>query len=274
MNDTLLTIVFVLHPDLQEYTESDLEQARKELPALGLRVEMVTAVPKAPAQNTLYLTDHAVYYESMYQAGYPVAGYLHAGNPNATFEHCPYLLSEPQWVDRDSYCKIYERLMGFPWTILTTDRLIIREMTVQDLDALYDLYDDEARRFMTPLRGDRDVERAELASYIDKVYGLFGYGYWAICLRDRGNMIGRMGFAVHTDAEGRTPFGYVIHADYRRQGYALEAARAILTYAGEVLQLQGITAEVHEDNPASIAFLNRLGFRKESVIGNIEVYVL
>lgn len=274
MNDTLLTIAFVLDPALQEYTESDVREAREELWALGLAVETVTAVPEAPAQNTLYLTDSAAYYKDMCAAGIPTIGYLHAGNPGVEFPHCQYLISEPQWVDADSYHKIYERLMGLPWTILTTDRLIIREMTVQDLDALYDLYDEEARRYMAPLREDRDEERAELVSYIDKVYGMFGYGYWAITLRESGRVIGRMGLAAYEDADGRTPFGYVIHKDYRQQGYALEAAQAILPYATDVLQLQGISAEVYEDNLPSIYFLNKLGFRKTNVIENIIRYVL
>lgn len=274
MNDTLLTIVMVLDPAMQEYTESDIREAREELPTLGFAVETTTKAPERPAQNTLYLTDNTAYYESMRKAGCPTVGYLHAGNQDAAFADCPYLLSEPQWVDADSYHKIYERLMGLPWTILTTDRLVIREMTVEDLDALYDLYDEEARRFMTPLRDDRDVERAELASYIDKVYGLFGYGYWAIVLRDGGDVIGRMGFAAYEDTDGRTPFGYVIHKDYRRQGYAFESASAILTYARDVLQLSHISAEVHEDNLPSIHFLKRLGFCKASVIGDIITYVL
>lgn len=274
MNDTLLTIAFVLNPLLQEYTESDVLEAREELPTLGLAVDVLTTVPQTPVQNTLYLTDNAAYYRDMCAAGIPTAGYLHAGNPGEAFPHCLYLLSEPQWVDADSYQKIYERIMGLPWTILTTDRLVIREMTVQDLDALYALYDDEARRFMTPLREDHEIEREELASYINKVYGMFGYGYWAITLRESGHVIGRMGFAAYEDADGRTPFGYVIHKDYRRQGYALEAARAILPYARDVLQMQGICAEVHEDNLPSIRFLNMLGFRKVNVIEDIGTYIL
>lgn len=274
MNDTLLTIVFVLNPAWQEYTESDIREARDELPTLGLAVETLETVPEMPAQSTLYLTDDTSYYRDMRAAGIPVVGYLHAGNAGATFPQCPYLLSEPQWVDADSYHKIYERLLGLPWTILTTDRLVIREMTANDLDALYVLYDEEACRFMTPLREDRDAERAELVSYIDKVYGLFGYGYWAMIHKETGQLIGRMGFAVNEGTGDSIAFGYLVHPDYRRQGYAFEAAQAILAYARDVLQLPRISAEVHADNEPSIAFLQKLGFCKKSVIENIEVYVL
>lgn len=254
MNATpLRALIFVLSDENRQ----DVVEAIEELGAQGITVTSTTCMPQTAVPNTLYLTDQSAYYTEMTAAGIPTIGYLHDGNAGEQFPHCPYLISEPQWVDADSYQKIYERLTGQPWTILTTDRLVIREMTVDDLDALYALYDEEACRYMTPLDADHDVERARLRDYIDQVYGLFGYGYWALVRKDDGQLIGRMGFATKDNT-----FGYIIHKDCRRQGYALEAARAILPYARDILQLPEIKAEVHTDNIPSIKFLESLGFRK------------
>lgn len=274
MNGIIRAIVIVQDSNYLNITNPEIATAQEELTEQGVQICAVTSIPDAIEQNTLYLTDNTAYYETMRANGYPSIGYLHIGNQNAVFEHCPYLISEPQWVDVDSYTKIYQRLVGLPWTILTTDHLIIREMTERDLDALYDLYDDIAIQFMQPLNPDRDVERSQLQDYIDKIYGLFGYGYWALELKSSGQMIGRMGFAAYEGSDNCIPFGYIIHHDYRRQGYALEAARAILPYARDVLQMRGICAEVHANNEPSIAFLKSLGFCKKRVIGDIITYVL
>lgn len=263
-------IVFVLHPAWQNTTGPEVRTAREELSPEGLSVTSTDEVPTAPAPQTLYLTDSADAYEALQAAGCPAIGYLHRDNAGETFEHCPYLLSEPQWVDADSYQKIYERLTGQPWTILTTDRLVVREMTVDDLDALYALYDEEARRFMTPPDDNHDVERARLRDYIDKVYGLFGYGYWALVDKASGQLIGRMGFST----EQSSTYGYLIHKEYRRQGYAAEAARAMLPYARNVLGLEEIRAEVHNNNVPSIEFLQSLGFRKVGVQNDLEIYAI
>lgn len=267
-------LILVVSPCWQNTTSREIALAMEELPPEGLKVETLTQPPAAPLQNALYLTDNTAYYDAMRSMGCMTAGYLHAQNQGETFKACPYLISEPQWVDVDSYTKIYQRLAGLPWTILTTERLVIREMTANDIDALYALYDDEARRYMPPLHEDHDVERALLREYIDKVYGMFGYGYWAMTLRDSGRMIGRMGFAAYEGEGSCVSYGYIVHPDYRRKGYALEAAEAILPYARDVLQLPGISAEVHASNEPSISFLKKLGFCKQRVIGNTEVYVL
>lgn len=267
-----LNIVFV--PDLRwrQITEPEILQTVQELQAEGIAVREQTALPAAPEENTLYLTDSMEYYQNLCAAGCAVAGYLHAGNPGAAFPRCPYLISEPQWVDADSYEKIYERLTGRPWTILTTDRLVIREMTVADVGALYELYDEEALRFMPPLCRDREEQRIETAEYIDKIYGMFGYGYWVMTLRDSGRVIGRMGFANEGSAGGIS-FGYMVHPDYRRQGYAIEAARAILPYAREMLQMSSICATVHTENEPSISLLRRLGFRRAGAEDGMETYI-
>ena len=101
-------------------------------------------------------------------SGLPAAGYLHAGRNGESFKGAAYLVERPQDIDRDSYQKIYERAAGLPWTIAETARCLIREMTVDDVESLYPLYEDEqARRFLKPLCPDHDKEREIVKAYID-----------------------------------------------------------------------------------------------------------
>ena len=60
----------------------------------------------------------------------------------------------------------------------------MREFTVDDLKGIYSLYDDRARMFMEPPSEDRAHERAILQAYIERIYGLYGFGHWAVLTTD------------------------------------------------------------------------------------------
>lgn len=212
----------------------------------------------------LILCDAPLLAENLLAAGYPVVGYFHEGNAGAKFPGLSYVLSEIDNVDLDTYEKIFERLHHLPWTILTTKRCIVREMCVSDLDGLYRLYDDAAaQRFLEGPGPDREKEREILASYIDRVYGLYGYGYWGVTDRESGELIGRVGFEPYRGAEEAVSFGYLIRRDYRGQGIAKEVAAAVLAFAEQNLGFPGIIVETDRENAASIALLHSLGFEKE-----------
>ncbi|MBL8642939.1 MAG: GNAT family N-acetyltransferase [Rhodospirillaceae bacterium] len=57
--------------------------------------------------------------------------------------------------------------------------------------------------------------------------------------------------------------GYYIHADHARCGYMSEALALVLDYAFTTLQLHRLEANVQPQNEASLALVQRLGFRKE-----------
>jgi RimJ/RimL family protein N-acetyltransferase len=116
--------------------------------------------------------------------GFCTAGYSHAGNRSEQFRGVSYIIQEPDLVDFDSYEKIYERGAGLPWTILKTRRCLVREFTVDDLEGIYSLYDDRARMFLEPPSEDRAHEREILQAYIERIYGLYGFGHWAVLTTD------------------------------------------------------------------------------------------
>ena len=60
----------------------------------------------------------------------------------------------------------------------------MREFTVDDLDGIYALYDGQARQYLEPPSADRAREREVLEAYIDRIYGLYGFGHWAVLALD------------------------------------------------------------------------------------------
>lgn len=146
--------------------------------------------------------------------------------------------------------------------IIETERLIIREMTAADTEALYRIYDDEdAARFLDPLSEDMYEEREKLQAYIDFVYNFYGFGFWAICDKETGRFIGRCGLNVtQIEDDVFVEIGYLIDKSLRRQGLAAEAVKAVLDYAGEELEIPEIAACIAPDNRASLCMAEKLGF--------------
>ncbi|MBQ2641882.1 MAG: GNAT family N-acetyltransferase [Lachnospiraceae bacterium] len=141
------------------------------------------------AREMLFLCGSGQTLRGLREKSLCAAGYSHAENAGESFSGAPYVLQEPDLVDRDSYCKIYEREAGLPWTILETDRCLVREFTAEDLDGIYALYDDEARRFLEPPSEDRAHEREILEAYIRRIYGLYGFGHWAVLEKEPGPVL-------------------------------------------------------------------------------------
>lgn len=269
----LCKIIFIIEEKTAPFCARELDEAAAALSEEGLEVLVIRADghEKAAAReipsnaSALYLADSAALFQMLRSSGLPAAGYLHAGRNGESFKGAAYLVERPQDIDRDSYQKIYERAAGLPWTIAETARCLIREMTVDDVESLYPLYEDEqARRFLKPLCPDHDKEREIVKAYIDKVYGLFGYGMWVVIRKSDGALIGRVGF--ETGRKKEAPLGYLFRKDCRRQGYAFEVCDAVMRFAREELGFTGedaaplLTAYAEEENTASRRLLSRLGF--------------
>lgn len=62
-------------------------------------------------------------------------------------------------------------------------------------------------------------------------YETFGFGLWAVVLKDTNEMIGDCGITMQTiDGEIKPEIGYHINKKYQRRGYATEAARKCRDY--------------------------------------------
>lgn len=161
------------------------------------------------------------------------------------------------------YCqKVYERCHGIPWTILETERCILREIKVEDLERLYEIYEEPSiTRYMEPLYEKREEERRYTEAYIQNMYGFYGYGIWIVEEKETGRIIGRAGLENRED--GEIELGYMVAKEAQGKGIAYEVCRAILTYAEENLGMEQIACYVRTGNEASVRLCGKLGFHWE-----------
>ena len=278
-------VIFILEEQWHRDSLPEAAAAALAYRDFGLETDVFVAGPEeeaggvpAPAYGTLYMADSERLLRQLADRGAAFCAYSHSGNAEENLRGADYILMEPQWVDRDSLVKIWQRQRNLPWTILETGRCTVREFTPGDLEAIYLLYDDEARRFLEPPSEDRAREREILASYVEKVYRLCGYGHWAVLCRETGELIGRMGFSFPRPSDpGPVPdasFGYLIRQDRRGRGIAREVCGAILDYGFSQLGFESVGADAAILNVNSIKILEYFGFTAVAEENKQRYYIL
>lgn len=166
------------------------------------------------------------------------------GGSGAGFDACLYLIGEPGAADEMLLERAVRRNAGLPWVIAETDRLLIREFTLEDPLEPESPYDG----------GGVFSDRILRENYIAGQYRFHECGLWALVERQSGAVIGKAGI---TDGE----LGYHIYGPFRSQGYALEACGAIIGYAREVLGLRRLVVKTGSENKASANLAQKLGFK-------------
>lgn len=147
--------------------------------------------------------------------------------------------------------------------MVETPRLILREFDPEDLSGLYQLYEETDTTYIETLDEDRNVELAKLISYIKYVYGFYGVGLWAVCLKTTGELIGRCGIQVtflEGEEEGDYEIGYMISGRYAGRGFGTEAVKSLIKYAENDLEAGRVILQIHPDNQDSIRLAEKLGF--------------
>ncbi len=215
--------------------------------------------------DTLYITDSSVQYCIWQQRGKYVLPYRHQWNQEDVFEGAEYMIERLEEVDYEVVDMAYRRLAGVPWEIFRTERCIVRETIVEDVDSLYGIYAEPAiTEYMEDLYQDRDEEIAYIKDYRRRMYGFYGYGIWSVLSRRDGQVIGRAGISWREEFDV-PELGFVIGVPWQRQGYAYEVCSAILRYAWKDIGFKQIQALVMEHNEKSSALCRKLGFEDNGI---------
>jgi RimJ/RimL family protein N-acetyltransferase len=150
--------------------------------------------------------------------------------------------------------------------VLETPRLTVRRFT--PADALFVLRLLNEPSFIRHIgdRGVRTVEQA--ATYLERgpiaSYLHHGFGLYVVELKD-GTAIGTCGI-LKRDELADADIGYSLLPEYWSQGFAHEAAAAVVEYARTALCLDRLAAIVSPENAPSARLLEKLGFSFERMI--------
>ncbi len=145
--------------------------------------------------------------------------------------------------------------------IIETERLILREMNEGDFDMLFKVLGDRGNMRFYPYIFDEERVRAWIAGNLER-YRIFGFGLWAVCLKDSGEMIGDCGITMQNiNGFIRPEIGYHIRADKQRMGYAKEAAAAVRDWGFANTPFKVLHSYTTSDNIPSIRTAESMGMK-------------
>ncbi len=155
-----------------------------------------------------------------------------------------------------------------------TTRLVLRLLQISDLENLHALWTNErVRQFLwdgevIPIERTQDIIETSSRLFDER-----GFGLWALRKRGCHELLGFAGYQFfRTPPELELVFG--VAPDDCGQGYATEAARAVIQYGFEVLGFDGIAASTDAPNAASVRVLDKLGmrFQRRAVVDGLDTY--
>lgn len=145
--------------------------------------------------------------------------------------------------------------------ILETQRLILREMTETDFDALYAILSDAETMRHYPAPFDAARVHAWIARNQQR-YAEHGFGLWTVIWKDTGELIGDCGLTLQNiDGEMLPEVGYHIRRDLWRRGFGSEAARAVRDWAFVHTEYDRLFSYMKHTNTASGAVAMAMGMR-------------
>lgn len=202
-------------------------------------------------------------------AGRVFVGVLSGRPGEQEFLPARYVVEEPEAADDGYLERVVRRELGLPWIIGESERLLLREFTLEDLPHVpHEETDQEADQVF--------YTEDKLEAYIRGQYGFYEYGLWAVVRKADGALVGKAGITgcretdppgTETDPHGTETdppgtameMGYHIFEPYRRLGYAKEACRMVMDYVKEEYD-SPICAVTLDSNTASVGLLKELGF--------------
>lgn len=146
--------------------------------------------------------------------------------------------------------------------IVSTPRLNLRLYSISDADFILRLLNDPS--FLRYI-GDRKVRtRDDAEQYIQSrlldSYSKNGFGLYMVETKQDAVPVGMCGL-VKRKADQDPDIGFAFLPEFWKQGYAFEAARAVLDYARNTLQIKRLLGITIPDNASSIRTLEKLGLR-------------
>jgi ribosomal-protein-alanine N-acetyltransferase len=151
-----------------------------------------------------------------------------------------------------------------PFPTLTTERLILREVVVDDHKEIFFLRSDAG--ILKYLDKEPSPSINEAVEHIEKISNLIRTNesiLWGITLKDNPKVIGTICFWQMIKEHFRAELGYALHPNHHGKGIMHEAITAVLDYGFTQMKLHSIEAKVNVANEASIKILERNNFVRE-----------
>lgn len=152
--------------------------------------------------------------------------------------------------------------------ILTTDRLHLRPLTLDDADALFSYFSkDEVMTYYDLAPFETKDEAENLINLWNNRLANDEGCRWAICLKENtSRAIGTAGFHNISKENNRAEIGYELHPDFWGKGIATEVSKKIIDYGFQTLKYRRLEAFIDPRHGASRKVLHKSGMETEGIL--------
>jgi len=153
----------------------------------------------------------------------------------------------------------------FPFPTLKTNRLLLREISVDDSKEMFALRSNEIN--MQYIDRPRAKNEADALNYINVLTTALKNNEgvtWGITLKDDNKLIGTIGYWRIEKENYRAEIGYMLSNNFHRKGLMQEAMEVVLNYGFNIMELHSIEANINPVNIASTKILEKNNFVLEA----------
>jgi ribosomal-protein-alanine N-acetyltransferase len=148
-----------------------------------------------------------------------------------------------------------------PFPILTTERLTLRRLVINDEQEIFTLRSDrEINKYL-----GREISKTidDARNFINKINENINKHdslYWAITLNNKNILVGTICLFSFSDENDKCEIGYELLTNFQGNGIMMEALEKVIDYAFNTIKVQKIEAFFHRDNQSSIKLLEKFSF--------------
>lgn len=148
-----------------------------------------------------------------------------------------------------------------PFPILTTNRLILRQLKItDDQDIFIHRLDDQINTYLDDFRHSSIEQTHAFIKRVQKEISIGKTILWVLTEKGKDRFIGTVCFWNIFPDKAKAETGYSLVSKFHKMGYMQEAIEKIIDYGFNTMNLKTIDAYTHEKNESSIKLLIRNGF--------------
>ena len=153
-----------------------------------------------------------------------------------------------------------------PFPHITTERLLLRQLTADDTVDIAILRSDEIVNKYLDRKATTGIDEAK--QFINKINTNINNNecfYWAITLKNNNSLIGTICYWNIVPEDDTAEIGYELLPGFQGKGIMQEALSAIIEFGFNGIKLQTILALLTADNEKSIKILEKNNFKRDTV---------
>lgn len=149
---------------------------------------------------------------------------------------------------------------------LTTPRLTLKPLDSTYLASVHEYASDiENTKFMQRLPNETIEETKAFLQGAETEWAREEPSFYEFAVLYQGNQIGAV--SIYRDGKNECEIGWIIHKNYWRQGFAFEAASALMEYSIQELHIKHFVAHCDAENTASYKVMEKLGMTRTDTYG-------